>query len=101
MSSGDTKQNEPELTKGDEVKFNHSEKILISQDLMSDAVDGENREHEMSLWQSAKAYPWACMWAFIMCFTIVSLLRCSLDVPLCRATVNVIPTRSWSRSTCF
>lgn len=101
MSSSDITRNEAELAKGDEVNVNHSEKILISQDLMSDAVDGENLEHDMSLWQSAKAYPWACMWAFIMCFTIVSLLRCSSDAPLYRTTANVMPTRSWSRSTCF
>jgi hypothetical protein len=26
----------------------------------------------MGTWESFKAYPWACFWAFLMCFTIVS-----------------------------
>jgi SP family general alpha glucoside:H+ symporter-like MFS transporter len=38
----------------------------------NNAVDAENREHEMGMWEAAKTYPWACLWAFIMCFTIVS-----------------------------
>ncbi|KAL3952556.1 hypothetical protein ACCO45_012499 [Purpureocillium lilacinum] len=46
-------------------------KVLANSDLMNDAVDGENREHEQGLWAAAKEHPWACMWAFIMCFTIV------------------------------
>ncbi|KFY35428.1 hypothetical protein V494_05927 [Pseudogymnoascus sp. VKM F-4513 (FW-928)] len=45
--------------------------ILINQQLMSDAVDGENREHEMTMLAAVKQYPWACFWAFVMCFTIV------------------------------
>jgi SP family general alpha glucoside:H+ symporter-like MFS transporter len=45
---------------------------LANPELMNDAFDGENREHEMTLWQAAKAHPWACFWAFTMCFTIVS-----------------------------
>ena len=49
----------------------HSE-VLTNANLMNDAFDGENREHEQGLWESAKNHPWACFWAFIMCFTIVS-----------------------------
>ncbi|KAK2616733.1 hypothetical protein QQS21_000345 [Conoideocrella luteorostrata] len=49
----------------------HHSTVLKNQDLMSDAFDGENREHEMGVWQAVKAYPWAAFWAFIMCFTIV------------------------------
>lgn len=41
---------------------------------MNYAVDGENREHEMGAWEAIKGHPWACLWAFIMCFTIVSLI---------------------------
>ncbi|KAJ5145686.1 uncharacterized protein N7515_000250 [Penicillium bovifimosum] len=48
----------------------HSE-VLVDSDLMNDAFDGENREHEMSTWEAAKKHPWACLWAFTMCFTIV------------------------------
>ncbi|KAF7118667.1 hypothetical protein CNMCM5793_008205 [Aspergillus hiratsukae] len=61
-------------TKGDLKEeggdFKHDE-ILVNPDLLNEAVDGENREHEMGLWQSVKSHPWACLWAFTMCFTIV------------------------------
>ncbi|EFX04092.1 maltose permease [Grosmannia clavigera kw1407] len=46
-------------------------KVLANADLMNDAFDGENREHEMGAWEAFKSHPWACLWAFIMCFTIV------------------------------
>lgn len=55
----------------DQVGVHHSE-LMVSADLMTDAVDGENREHEMGMLAAIKQYPWACLWAFIMCFTIVS-----------------------------
>jgi SP family general alpha glucoside:H+ symporter-like MFS transporter len=48
--------------------------VLVDGDLMGDAVNGENREHEMGVWEATKTHPWACFWAFVMCFTIVSLL---------------------------
>ncbi|KAL7423401.1 hypothetical protein Q5752_002705 [Cryptotrichosporon argae] len=37
----------------------------------SEAMQQENLEHSMTMWQAAKAYPSACGWAVIMCFTIV------------------------------
>ena len=46
--------------------------VLGNADVMHDAFDGENREHEMGFAEAVKTYPWACFWAFIMCFTIVS-----------------------------
>lgn len=52
----------------------HSE-ALVNTELMSDAVDGENREHEMGVWEAIRGHPWACFWAFIMCFTIVSVVN--------------------------
>ncbi|KAI3394008.1 hypothetical protein diail_3325 [Diaporthe ilicicola] len=45
--------------------------VLVNPDLMNDAFEGEAREHELGTWDAAKMYPWACFWAFIMCFTIV------------------------------
>lgn len=48
--------------------------VLTKPALMHDAFDGENREHEMGVWEAAKSHPWACFWAFVMCFTIVSVL---------------------------
>lgn len=47
--------------------------VLADDILMNDAIDGENNEHAMTVWQAAKTYPWACFWAFMMCFTIVCL----------------------------
>lgn len=52
----------------------HQSGVQINSDLMNDAVDGENREHSMGMWEAAKSHPWACFWAFTMSFTIVSLL---------------------------
>jgi len=63
MSSGIIKPKD-ESSEGEQV---------VNPDLLGDAVDGENREHEMSLWTAVKTHPWACLWAFTMCFTIVSL----------------------------
>lgn len=53
------------------VEVGQSE-VLANLDLMNDAIEGESREHKMSVWSAVKAYPWACLWSFIMCFTIVS-----------------------------
>ncbi|KAJ5682093.1 uncharacterized protein N7477_002033 [Penicillium maclennaniae] len=58
---------DPQVEKADVL---HSE-VLVNADLMNDAFDGENREHQMGVWQAAKQHPWACFWAFTMCFTIV------------------------------
>lgn len=49
----------------------HAE-VLVDKDLMNDAFEGENREHEMGMWEAAKQHPMACFWAFTFCFTIVS-----------------------------
>lgn len=54
----------------DEVDI-HDE-VLVNDILMNDAIDGENDEHAMGMWQAVKTYPWACLWAFTFCFTIVS-----------------------------
>jgi SP family general alpha glucoside:H+ symporter-like MFS transporter len=68
--SSDTSEVKGELKEDGRVDVHHAE-ILANQDLMNDAFDGENREHEMGLWAAVKAHPWACFWAFTMCFTIV------------------------------
>ncbi|KAK8098804.1 uncharacterized protein PG998_012045 [Apiospora kogelbergensis] len=78
--STDEKTPPPYATEGKETKEGlHAEhhvdilhdEVLASSDLMNDAFDGENYEHSQGLWQSVKSHPWACLWAFIMCFTIV------------------------------
>lgn len=38
----------------------------------ADAMEAENAEHNMTVLQAVKAYPMACLWAFIMSSTIVS-----------------------------
>ncbi len=70
-----------EMLQADRVEIDHSG-IVINPDLMNDAVDGENREHQEGLWASVKSHPWACLWAFIMCFTIVSLHSTQYPHPL-------------------
>lgn len=54
-------------------KHNHQAEVMTDKDLMTDAQNAENREHEMGLWEAVKDHPMACFWAFIFCFTIVSL----------------------------
>lgn len=63
-----------ELVEKASLDGDHPE-VLAKPDLMSAAFDGENREHEMGVWEAAKSHPWACFWAFVMCFTIVSTPR--------------------------
>ena len=53
-------------------KVVHDSTVLVDSDLMTSAFDGENAEHEETVWQAVKSHPTACFWAFIMCFTIVS-----------------------------
>lgn len=47
----------------------HSE-ILVNKDLMTDAFQGEDSEHNQTLWQAVKSHKMACFWAFVMCFTM-------------------------------
>lgn len=63
---------EEDLKKGNKDVLHHE--VLGDSDLMNEAFHGENAEHEQGLWESAKNHPMACIWAFIFCFTIVSLL---------------------------
>ncbi|CAI7640547.1 unnamed protein product [Penicillium glandicola] len=67
MSSGVDKSDDLQ----DEKAGIEQSEVLVNSDIMNDAFDGENREHEMSTWLAIKSHPWACLWAFTMCFTIV------------------------------
>lgn len=62
-------------TVGDGVKEKtvHQSEVLADKDVMTDAQNAENREHEMGLWEAVKDHPMACFWAFVFCFTIVSI----------------------------
>ncbi|PWY81504.1 maltose permease [Aspergillus sclerotioniger CBS 115572] len=68
--SVDTTQHKEEFHGDEKADIQHSE-VLANPDLLHEAFDGENREHELGVWEAAKKHPWACLWAFIMCFTIV------------------------------
>lgn len=54
-----------------EKGLHHQTEILGDKDLMTNAFEAENREHEQGLWEAAKDHPMACFWAFTFCFTIV------------------------------
>lgn len=47
--------------------------VLGNSDLLNDAYAGEDFEHGQGMWAAVKAHPMACIWAFVFCFTIVSL----------------------------
>lgn len=44
------------------------------------AIEAENMEHRMGVWETVKAYPSATWWAFVMSCTIVSIFTFSLDI---------------------
>ena len=60
--------------------------ILANLERMNDAIDGENSEHAEGMWAGFKKHPWACLWAFILCFTIVSF-----DLPTPSSWSHQIP----------
>jgi MFS transporter, SP family, general alpha glucoside:H+ symporter len=68
MSSEDMKHAEEMIEKQD------GSPVIQGQEF-AEALDAENNEHSMSMWEAAKAYPMACFWAFIFSFTIVSTSR--------------------------
>jgi hypothetical protein len=51
----------------------HSE-ILVNKDLMTDAFQGEDSEHNQTVWQAVVSHKMACFWAFVMCFTMSVIL---------------------------
>ena len=48
------------------------DEVLTNEYLINDAIEAENAEHAMDMWSAAKKHLAACLWAFLMCFTIVS-----------------------------
>jgi hypothetical protein len=55
--------------------------VLVDADLLNEAFDAENREHNMGVWQAIKSHPMACFWAFMMSFTIVGC--CGVGQTIC------------------
>lgn len=80
-----------------QANVDHAE-VLANPELMNDAFDAEQREHEQGTWAAAKSHPWACFWAFVMCFTIVSY---SHEPPMSQFANMTCLCRLWSRSICF
>jgi hypothetical protein len=64
-----TKQYDVDIQQLKEKDTLHSE-ILVNKDLMTDAFQGEDSEHNQTLWQAVVSHKMACFWAFIMCFTM-------------------------------
>ena len=58
-----------------DINDGHISDIKEAANMKNDAMEAETAEHAMSVWESAKAYPMACLWAFIMSSTIVSALN--------------------------
>lgn len=46
---------------------------LDDKELLAASYEAETRENEMGVWEAVKMHPMACFWAFVFCFTIVSL----------------------------
>jgi len=59
------------------------------------AIEAENAEHNMGVWEAVKAYPMASTWAFIMSCTIVS------STSISRGEQQLTMIRSWKRIVCF
>lgn len=73
----------------------HQHEVLSDKELLTDAANAENREHEMTLLGAVKDHPMACFWAFVFCFTIVSSdFTSDTELELTGTA------RLWSRSTC-
>jgi SP family general alpha glucoside:H+ symporter-like MFS transporter len=56
---------------GEKGQYGHTD-VLRDEELLNEAYRAENAEHAMGLWEAVKTHPMACMWAFLMAFTIVS-----------------------------
>lgn len=55
----------------EKANVEHVGDLKDAANLKSDAMEAETAEHSMTVLEAAKAYPMACLWAFIMSSTIV------------------------------
>lgn len=60
------KRNDVEVEALEEKNTLHSD-VLVNKDLMSNAFEGENAEHQETVWEAIKSHKMACMWAFVSC----------------------------------
>lgn len=56
----------------EKANVEHVGDLKDAANMKNDAMEAETAEHAMTVWGAAKAYPMACLWAFIMSSTIVS-----------------------------
>lgn len=61
---GDDKRHDVDIQALEEKNTLHSE-VLVNKDLMSNAFEGENAEHQETVWQAVKSHKMACFWAFV------------------------------------
>lgn len=76
------KRNDVEVEALEEKNTLHSD-VLVNKDLMSNAFEGENAEHQETVWEAIKSHKMACMWAFVSfnkqcCSAIPQVLRSSI-----------------------
>lgn len=55
-------------------QYGHND-VLRDEELLNEAYRAENVEHQMGLWEAFKVHKLACLYAFLMAFTIVSLVK--------------------------
>lgn len=61
---GGEKHQDVDIKALEEKNTLHSE-VLVNKDLMSNAFEGENAEHQETVWQAVKSHKMACFWAFV------------------------------------
>lgn len=80
--------------------IDHSADLNEKADLAAfkgDAIEAENVELRMGVWEAVKLYPMASFWAFVMSSTIVStLFSISPPLPYCKESLLTAAVRSWS-----
>ena len=63
------------------------------------AIDAENEEHRMTVWEAVKAYPSASWWAVVMSCTIVSFPH-DFPFPASYQKSSLTAHRSWRPTAC-
>lgn len=66
---------QPEEVEAARTSINHDfdlDEKATAAEYKADAIEAENAEYAMGVWEAVKAYPMASFWAFIISFTIVS-----------------------------
>lgn len=67
----ETVQPRAPVTEAEKANVEHVGDLKTEANFRADAMEAENAEHAMSVTEAVKAYPMACLWAFIMSSTII------------------------------